>query len=119
MKLTNAGSASAGGMRINLQLCDAPADADLDGIPDDQDNCTTAANADQRDTNSDGYGNRCDADLNNDGVVNFSDLGIMRAVFYSTHPDADLDGNGVVNFSDLGIMKNGFYQPPGPSALAD
>ena len=27
------------------------------------------ANADQRDTNSDGYGNLCDADLDNDGRV--------------------------------------------------
>ena len=28
--------------------------------------CTLIANADQRDTNGDGYGNLCDADLNND-----------------------------------------------------
>ena len=28
------------------------------------------ANPDQRDTNGDGFGNACDADLNNDNIVN-------------------------------------------------
>ncbi|MDP6414917.1 MAG: thrombospondin type 3 repeat-containing protein [Gammaproteobacteria bacterium] len=119
MKLTNAGSASAGGMRINLQLCDPPADADLDGLPDDQDNCTNTSNSDQRDTDGDGYGNVCDADFNNDGTVNFSDLGIMRDRFYDSDPDADLDGSGIVNYGDLGIMRSQFFQTPGPSALGD
>jgi len=119
MKLTNAGSATAGGMRINLQLCDAPLDTDLDGLPDDQDNCINTSNADQRDTNGDGYGNSCDADLDNNGIVNFSDLGIMRSLFFSSDPDADLNGDGSVNFGDLGIMKNQFFQTPGPSALGN
>ena len=40
------------------------------------DNCTLLENADQRDTDGDGFGNICDGDFNNDGVVNIPDLGI-------------------------------------------
>jgi hypothetical protein len=66
-------------------------DTDGDGIPDDVGNCIDVFNPDQRDTDGDGCGNRCDADLNNDGIINFADLAIFRALF---------------------------GKPPGPSALA-
>ncbi|MEL7447769.1 MAG: laminin B domain-containing protein [Pseudomonadota bacterium] len=92
-------------------------DPDADGVPDLVDNCLEVMNADQRDSNADGIGNACDADLNNDCVVNFSDLGQMKAVFFSTDADADIDGDGVVSFSDLGAMKAAFFQAPGPSGL--
>ncbi len=91
----------------------AQADTDADGVPDDGDNCTTTANADQRDTDSDGFGNACDPDLNNDNAVNFSDLALMKAAFFSTDENADLDGDGAVNFTDLAIMKAFFFGPPG------
>ena len=39
------------------------------------------ANADQRDVDGDEFGNVCDPDLNNDGVVNALDLGLLRARF--------------------------------------
>jgi hypothetical protein len=95
-------------------------DADADGITDGADNCTLVANADQRDTNGDGYGNACDADLNGDGAINFTDLGELKAVFFSTGDlDADFDGDGQVSFPDLGIMKASFFGPPGPSGIAN
>ena len=94
------------------------ADSDSDGIADNTDNCSAIPNTDQRDTDGDGYGNICDADLNNDGVVNFGDLGIMRSVFLTSDPDADLNGDGVVNFGDFGIMKSMFLSSPGPSGDA-
>ena len=47
-------------------------DADGDGIPDAGDNCTEVANPTQCDTNDDGYGNACDADIDNSGIVNFA-----------------------------------------------
>ena len=50
-------------------------DRDGDGIPDTSDNCTLVANADQRDTDGDGYGNRCDGDFDNDLKVNAFDVG--------------------------------------------
>ena len=92
-------------------------DSDEDGVLDNADNCTLVANPDQRDTNADGYGNACDPDLDDDGIVNFVDAGIMKGVFFSADPDADLDGNGSVNFVDLGTLKTFFFLPPGPSGL--
>ena len=91
-------------------------DSDGDGVADDVDNCTLVANPDQRDTNGDNIGNACDADLNNDCVINPIDLGIMKSVFFGSDPDADLNGDGAVNFVDLGMMKSTFFNPPGPSA---
>ncbi len=91
-------------------------DADEDGIPDAADNCLVAANADQRDTDSDGIGNACDADFNADCVVNFADLATIKALFLSANADADLTGDGVVNFGDLAVLKGLFLGPPGPAA---
>jgi hypothetical protein len=99
-------------------LAASGADTDEDGIADEDDNCTLVPNADQRDTNGDGFGNICDPDLDNDGITNFIDLGTMRSVFFSADPDADFNGDGVVNFVDLGIMRSLFFQPPGPSGVA-
>ena len=95
----------------------APIDSDADGIFDDADNCITVANADQCDTDGDGFGNACDPDLDNDCNVNFVYLGLFGSSLFGTNPDADFDGNGVVDFQDLGIMKSEFLRPPGPSAL--
>ncbi|MFK8016238.1 MAG: proprotein convertase P-domain-containing protein [Gammaproteobacteria bacterium] len=91
-------------------------DSDDDGVLDDVDNCTSVANADQRDSNGDGFGNACDADLNNDCTVNVVDLGILRSVFFSGNADADLNGDGVVNVADLGLLRLAFFGPPGPAA---
>ena len=92
-------------------------DVDADGVPDGSDNCTLLANADQRDTNGDGFGNVCDPDLNDDGIVNATDLGLFKAVFFTTDADADFNGDGVVNATDLGTLKTFFFQPPGPSGV--
>ena len=92
-------------------------DTDGDGIADVLDNCTTIANADQRDSNGDGFGNRCDADLNDDGTTNFVDLGLFRDVFFSNDEDADFSGDGAVNVIDLGVLRQLFFASPGPSGL--
>jgi hypothetical protein len=92
-------------------------DADVDGPLDGEDNCIETANADQRDTNGDGFGNACDPDLDDNGIVNFVDLGIMRSVFFQVDDDADLNGDGRVNFGDLAVLKQYFFQPPGPSGI--
>lgn len=93
----------------------APADADNDGIEDSADNCLLAANPSQIDSDVDGFGNACDPDFNNDGVVNVADLAIMKSAFFSADPNADLNDDGVVSFEDLAIMKSFFFGPPGPS----
>lgn len=94
------------------------ADGDQDGRSDHLDNCMTRANPAQTDADGDGYGNACDADFNNDGIVNVVDLGYLRTVFFTADPVADLDGNGTVNVVDLGLMRTLFFQAPGPSAYA-
>ena len=88
-------------------------------MADDSDNCSIAANADQRDTDGDGFGNICDADLSDDCIVNAVDLGILKSVFFSADPDADFDGSGAVNAVDLGIFKALFFLPPGPSGITN
>ena len=93
-------------------------DSDGDGVADNADNCTLLANADQIDADGDGFGNACDADLNNDGVINVVDLGLLRSVFFSSDAVADLNSDGVVNVVDLGILRTQFFGAPGPSGLA-
>ena len=90
-------------------------DTDGDGVLDHEDNAILVPNADQRDTDGDGYGNIVDADLNNDMTINFADLSLMKQRFFSADADADLDGNGSVNFADLSILKSMFFKPPGDS----
>ena len=102
-------------------------DTDADGAHDGQDNCSAAPNGplvtdsgglSQLDTNSDGYGNRCDPDFNNNGVVDSQDGSLFKAAFGSTaFPDRDLNGNGSVDSQDGAILKARFGQSPGPSAL--
>lgn len=104
--------------------CDSP-DTDGDGVIDSEDNCTLVANADQRDTNSDGYGNICDADLDDDCIVGPFDLVLMEDAFFSTpgspnwFEDADLDGDDNVDFIDLAILQAAIAGAPGPSGITD
>ena len=106
---------------INIEYVyevDAP-DTDDDGVIDSADNCLAIANADQRDTDGDGLGNLCDADLSQDCVVNVIDLGQLRTVFFTSDADADLNGDGTVNVQDLGLMRSQFFSAPGPSGIAN
>ena len=99
-------------------------DTDKDGIPDYADNCTLVPNPDQLDSDADGYGNACDADLNNDGQrVNSLDLGLFKRAFNPADGDedlkaaADFNGDQKVNSLDLGLFKLMFNKLPGPSGL--
>jgi hypothetical protein len=102
-------------------------DTDGDGIPDQSDNCTLVSNVNQRDTDNDGFGNSCDADLNNDLIVNAIDLGLFKKCYLKQAPDAqcrrpqdsDLNGDGNVNALDLGLFKKLYLKPPGPRGLID
>ena len=104
-----------------------PSDFDNDGVPDEIDNCIEVANGasgpggSQRDTDGDGFGNMCDADLSNDSLVSFGDLVIFQLAWATAEGDADFeinadfDGNGSVGFSDFSIFLNSWLLPPGPS----
>ncbi len=111
--------AVVGGDLINLPLVVLPIiDDDADGVADIADNCLLLANADQLDSNGDGFGNACDPDLNNDLLVDFLDVQLLKNVFFSDDADADFTGDEKVNFEDLQRMKAFFFGPPGPSAIA-
>ena len=95
----------------------ATGDADGDGIPDDADNCTLVANPDQFDADADGYGNICDADLNNSELVTVSDYIILRGRLSTSDPVADLNHSGKVTAADYTILRKMLNDPPGPSGL--
>lgn len=102
----------------------SPPDDDGDLVRSFMDNCIFDANTTQIDSDGDGYGNRCDADLDQSGFVNFNDLSILKLAFFSNpasgnwNPDADLTGDNLVNFVDLSLMRVLFFAAPGPSGIA-
>ena len=98
-------------------LCRVGGDTDADGVGDASDNCLDVSNPDQQDSDADGFGNLCDGDLNNDCMVDFSDLAQMKAVFFGDDDNADLNGDDSVNFVDFALLKALLFLPPGPSGL--
>lgn len=94
-------------------------DTDADGALDPVDDCTLLPNADQRDTDGDGYGNRCDPDFDNDGIVDRDDAAYLRSVYGTADADGDLDGDGIVGARDVAILRNFRGKPPGPSGRVD
>jgi hypothetical protein len=98
-------------------------DADSDGVKDDAgggDNCVAKPNPDQRDTDGDGFGNLCDADLNQDFIIDNNDLNALKGQFNkkassgAAAANADFNGDGKVNYADLAILKSQMGQAPGP-----
>jgi len=99
------------------------ADQDADGVVDDIDNCTLVANPTQCDSDADGYGNRCDGDLNNNGATNAQDNVLFRAQLGQpsvapAYNPADLNCSGSVNAQDRTLFRGMLGQPPGPAAAA-
>lgn len=97
------------------------ADFDGDGVFDLFDNCVRRANPDQQDSDLDGFGNICDADFNDDGVVGANDVAAISSRFgvvAAGNEEFDLDSSGVVGANDVARAANAFGQPPGPSGLA-
>jgi hypothetical protein len=100
---------------VSVRVIDDP---DGDQVSSEVDNCTEWPNPGQGDADGDGFGNACDADLNQDGRVNFADVALFRGRFGTSDPAADFDGSGLVNFADLARLRVLFGRPPGPSGLA-
>ncbi|MEZ5541596.1 MAG: Ig-like domain-containing protein [Pseudomonadota bacterium] len=100
-----------------------PGDADNDGVPDAQDNCINTPNGaatpsiNQLDSNGDGYGNACDADLDQSGFVDAVDLALFRSKYRTTDPDADLNGSGLVDAVDLALFRSLYRKDVGPSCI--
>ena len=92
------------------------ADSDGDGKPDLTDNCPDIHNPNQSDIDSDGDGDVCDSDIDDDGLLNeFDDCDGPAVNWDPTDPaldrdqdgcrdsdeDIDDDGDGVLDASDL------------------
>ena len=96
------------------------ADGDGDTVIDALDNCSTLANASPLDCDddTDGYGNACDADYNDDGVTGVPDFGTFTANFGAAG-DLETDHNcdNVTGVPDFGTFTGAFGGPPGPSGL--
>ena len=80
-------------------------DLDLDGVPDDEDNCPDVANADQRDEDENGVGDLCELlpeeDDDQDGVLNRDDNCPLVANNSQTDDDDDGIGNRCDNCPDV------------------
>lgn len=115
-------------------LAGSVSDFDGDLVPDAYDNCLTVANgpnevSNQIDCEPDGFGDRCDADYDDNGATTTVDFSIFLQCFTSTFttvtPDVcacvDPDANGSTTTTDFTVFL-GYFQndnaPPGPSGLS-
>ncbi|MBW2293451.1 MAG: TIGR03790 family protein [Deltaproteobacteria bacterium] len=118
-------------MTVAEPLARPRGDRDRDGISDATDNCIEVPNPKQRDTNADGFGNMCDADVDGDGLVTTSwgvaypltKRGDVEWIAMSSQngpydPNFDLDGDGDIDGDDLSIAHMSLFMPPGPSGQA-
>ena len=113
------GDGTLSGAEVNLgSVSTLPCpDSDRDGIPDHSDNCTFEPNPKQCDGDRDGYGNACDADFNQDLIVDSLDISPFRAGFGTTNPVTDLNCDGITDSLDIAPFRRLFGRPPGPSGL--
>lgn len=95
-------------------------DADSDGVPDSFDNCPNTANGPlagscsaQEDADSDGFGNACDGDFNNDGNTLGDDFTQFLGFFGGSGNPGDLDCDGNTLGGDFTIFLGLFGSPPG------
>lgn len=125
----------AGLLMIGLSvssMAGAPSDVDVDGVVDTSDNClvlpngpllaTPAACNAQQDGDSDGYGNNCDTDTNNNGAAELTDVSatLAAAKVLSTNPIFDFDCDGAATLADVSnvLADAKILLTPGPSGLA-
>ncbi len=98
--------ATGGLLNLTGVLADDPyLDSDGDGVPDFRDNCGATANAGQENADHDDWGNACDCDLNNDGVVSLPDFMLFRSYWGSDEAVADFNSDGFVSLPDFMIFR--------------
>lgn len=98
-------------------------DSDGDGVFDVLDFCSAdffAPNPCSFDSDDDGFGNRCDCDLNNDLVCDTLDVPLMQAALLSADPIGDIDCDSQFDSQDVSLYINLLTDAtsPGPSGLS-
>ena len=100
-------------------------DVDSDGVCDEDDNCLVVANPDQSDGDSDGYGEACDVDTNNDCFITTADIGVIISALGSSETEpppspSDINLDGFITTADIGVIIAVLAAPvpPGPSGKA-
>ena len=86
---------------FSIVVCGSPLlgseeDIDNDGVLNENDNCPSNANADQRDSDDDGIGDQFDDDDDNDGVLDVND----NCQFIANVNQADNDNDGIGDICD-------------------
>lgn len=117
-------------MQIARPSIALPDDYDGDGHRNTIDNCRDIPNPSQLDSDGDGFGNVCDADFDNDGIVSLAfnpaltdrrgDLESLVAAMSSGlyNAEYDLNEDGKIDMIDLGIAQTNLFLQPGPSGRA-
>ncbi len=80
-----------------------PGDWDVDGIPNDVDNCISVYNPGQWDKDGDRIGNECDWDIDNDGYSNHFEETVGSKIYVDSDTpigEGDWDGDGIANVLD-------------------
>jgi hypothetical protein len=104
-------------------------DTDGDLVPNQFDNCSAVANGPNQGTNQvdsdlDGYGNRCDADYDNNFATTAGDFAVFLGTFGTNSlGETDHDGNGTITAADFAVFLGKFSgigaaNRPGVSGLA-
>jgi hypothetical protein len=101
--------------------CDAP-DTDGDGLCDPLDSCLATPGA-PVDSDLDGYGDACDPDFTNDGVVGLPDYLMLGMAFGSRRgepgyaPALDMNDDGTIGLPEFLLLGARLGSTPGPSGL--
>ena len=98
-------------------LAGPQADFDSDGVWDNSDNCSEAANPAQDDTDLDDCGNLCDMDYDDTGIVGFVDFSAFSGAYGSFLLEMDHTEPvvGPVGFIDFSTFAGAYGSVPGPS----
>ena len=132
--------AATWGLGVNVE--NTLPDSDDDGVPDTADNCQMVKNARQQDTDRDGFGDACDPDFNQDGIVGADEVDLVSSCLgvdltgqpvstEHTLPSAtpvqetlarafecrfaDLDSDSVIEQQDIALAQDLVTLRPGPS----